>query len=115
MRATDMVKQSKYIMPQFYGVVAEMDGEEIGSCSIVWGVKGRAYLSLESTDKLKQKPVFMIKTVRKLIEGATRSGELYTIEDKDESTSKRLLEFLGFKPTGEDIEGDRVLKHVNCK
>lgn len=109
MRASDMIKQSKYILPKFYGVVAELDGEEIGSCSVVWGDKGRAYLSLESTDKLKQKPVFMIKVVRSLIEGATKSGDLYTIEDKDEPTSRRLLEFLGFRPTGEDINGERIL------
>lgn len=107
-----MVKQSRLILPKFFGVVVVSDeGKDIGSGSVVWGIKGRPYLSLEITDELRQKPVFMVKAAKQLIAQAIEEdGELFTIEDKDEPTSPRFLSFLGFVPTGEEIQGERVLK-----
>lgn len=112
MRAADMVKQSKFTLPRFFGVVVVSDdGREIGSGSVVWGIKGRPYLSLEITDELRQKPVFMVKAAKQLIEQAIEeAGEVFTIEDKDEPTAPRFLSFLGFVPTGENVQGERVLK-----
>jgi hypothetical protein len=111
MRATDMVKQTKYVIPQFFGVVVVLEGRDIGSGSIVWGDDGRAYLCLEITEELRQKPVFMVKVARDLIAAAIKAnGELFTIEDKEEPTSERFLAFLGFTPTGESRDGERVLQ-----
>lgn len=111
MRAVDMVKHSKFVIPQFFGVVVELDGKEIGSGAIVWGVGERFYLCLEITDELRRKPVFMVKVARNLIDAAiTAKNELFVIEDDDEPTSKRFLEYLGFKPTDETIEGKRILR-----
>lgn len=109
MTARDMVKNSLYIIPKFFGVVVVKDGRDIGSGSVVWGDGGLAYLCLEITDELRQYPIFMVKTAKSLIEGATLSGELFTIEDKEEPTAPRFLEFLGFKPTGEVKDGERIL------
>lgn len=111
MRAVDMVKISKIVLPKFFGVVVMMDDCEIGSGSIVWGDEDRAYLCLEITEKLRQKPIFMVKTAKDLINAALEVGvELFSVESAKELTSKRFLEFLGFKPTGELKNGERVLK-----
>ena len=111
MRAVDMVKLSKIVLPKFFGVVVMMDGSEIGSGSIVWGDEGRAYLCLENTEKLRRKPIFMVKTSKDLIGAALEAGvELFSVEAANEPTSKRFMEFLGFKPTGELKNGERVLK-----
>lgn len=111
MRAVDMVKLSKITIPKFYGVVVVDDGEEIGSGAIVWGDGGRAYLCLEITERLRQKPVFMVRTAKALINAAKETGvELYSVEAVSEKTSERFMSFLGFKPTGETKNGERVLK-----
>lgn len=111
MRRTDMVKESRFIVPKFVGVVVMHEGRDIGSGSIVWGDDDRPYLSLRITDELRKFPVFMVKTARKLIEATIQvNGELYTLEDKEEPTAPRFLEFLGFVDTGETIQGERVLK-----
>lgn len=110
MRARDMVKLSRYIVPKFVGVVVMLGEQEIGSGSIVWGDGNRPFLSLEITEELRKRPVFMVKVAKQLIEAGTMDGDLYVLEDKDEPTSKRFLEFLGFKPTDEEINGERVLK-----
>ena len=111
MRAVDMVKLSKITLPKFFGLVVMMDGDEIGSGSIVWGDENRAYLCLEITEKLRQKPIFMVKTAKALINAALEAGvELFSVEAASEPTSIRFMEFLGFKPTDEMKKGERVLK-----
>jgi hypothetical protein len=111
MRASDVVKQSKFVLPKFFGVVVLEGDREIGSGCVVWGVKNRPYLSLEITPELRTNPIFMVKAARQLIkEAIEEAGELFTIEDKDEPTAPRFLSFLGFEPTGEEIQGERVLK-----
>lgn len=111
MRARDVVKFTKICVPQFFGVVAVEDGEDIGHCAIIWGDKGRPYMCLEITEKLRQKPVFMVKVAKDVINAAIQSGELFALEDKEEPTSQRLLAFLGFRDTGEVMNGERVLRH----
>ncbi len=111
MRARDMVKESRYILPKFVGVVVMNEGRDIGSGSVVWGDGDRPFLCLRISDELRRFPVFMVKTARQLIAATMQAaGELYTVEDKDEPTSRRFLEFLGFVDTGETINGERVLK-----
>lgn len=109
MRATDMVKYSRYVLPRFYGVVVMRGTREIGAGAIVWGDKGRPYLSLEITEELRGLPIFMTKVAKSLIKAAlVAGGEIYTIEDSGEPTSARWLERLGFRPTDERINGDRL-------
>jgi hypothetical protein len=111
MRRSDMVKESRFIVPKFVGVVIVHEGRDIGSGSIVWGDGGRPYLSMGITDEFRKFPVFMVKTAKMLIEASMQAnGELYTVEDKEEPTAPRFLEFLGFVDTGETIQGERVLK-----
>ena len=70
----DLLKQALVVM---------MDGEEIGSGSIVWGDGNRAYLCLEITEKLRQKPIFMVKTAKALINAALEAGvELFAFREQ---------------------------------
>lgn len=112
MRPTDVVKYSRFCVPKFYGVVFVEDGEKIGAGAIIWGDGNRPFLCLEITERLRKMPVLMTKTAKRLIAATIQAcGEVFTIEDKDEATSPRWLERLGFVPTGEDIKGERVLRH----
>ena len=111
MTAMDVVRIVKVAVPKFYGVVAVLNGKDIGSAVIVWGDKERFYLCLEITDALREKPVFMFKVAKSLVKaGVAATGELYAIEQADEPTAPKLLERLGFKPTDELANGERVLK-----
>ena len=111
MRARDMAEQAKYVLPKFYGEVVVKDGRDIGSVSIVWMPHDRRpFLCLQITDELRKAPVFLVKIGKRFIAAAmSTEGQLFTLEDKEEPTSRRFLEYLGFKPTGETIEGERVL------
>lgn len=109
MRARDMVKFSRYTVPRFAGVVAELDGQEIGAAAIVIGIGGRPFLSAEFSDCLRRFPVFMHRTAKRLTElGVSQLGELYAIETSSEAGAGRWLERLGFVPTKEKIDGERV-------
>lgn len=110
MRARDMVRFSRYVLPKFFGEMVMNDGREIGAVAIVWK-DTRAFLCLEITDELRRFPVFLVKIGHRFINAAIAAGcELFTLEDKEEVTSKRFLEFLGFADTGEVIDGERVLQ-----
>lgn len=111
MRARDMVKHSRYVVPRFAGVVAEIEGREIGAAAIVIGIGNRPFLSLEITEDLRRFPVFMHKTARQLTDvGVSQLGELYAIESSREPGAGRWLRRLGFLPTDERIDGERVYK-----
>lgn len=108
MKNRDMARLAKYQLPKFFGVVFVEDGKDIGSGAVVFD-QGRALLSLEITDELRQKPLQIIKVGKKLIEGATQNGgELFAVQQDDEPTAGRLLGFLGFKPTNEMKNGGRI-------
>lgn len=110
MLARDMVKLSKYVLPRFYGEVVLHEGREIGAVSVVW-VDRKPVLCLNMTDELRKFPVFLVKLGHRFIEEAVRDyGELFTVEEPEEPTSQRFLDFLGFTDTGEFIEGRRLLK-----
>lgn len=111
MRARDMVKHSRYTVPRFAGVVAELEGREVGAAAIVIGLGNRPFLSLEITDELRRFPVFMHRTALQLTEaGVSQLGELYAIEDAREPGAGKWLRRLGFLPTDERIGGERVYK-----
>ena len=110
MRPTDVVKFSKYCVPKYVGVMVVEDGKDIGAGVIVWGDGNRAFLSLEISDELRKHPAFMHRVAKGLVKAGAETGELYTIEDADEPTAPKWLERLGFRPTGELINGERVLK-----
>jgi hypothetical protein len=105
-----MARMAKYALPQFYGVVGVLDGKDIGAGAIVWGDGRRPYLCMEITDTLRAHPIFMHRVAKSLIKAALAvCGELYTIESADEPTAQRWLQQLGFVPTGEFINGERLL------
>lgn len=107
-----MVKFSRYVVPKFAGVVAELDGKEIGAAAIVIGIGGRPFLSLEITDELRRFPVFMHRTAKRLTDvGVSQLGELYAIETASEPGSGRWLQRLGFVCTDEIIGGEKVYCH----
>ena len=111
MRATDIVKHSRYVVPRFAGVVAEIDGREIGAAAIVIGDGGRPFLCLEISDELRRYPNFMHRVALKMTQaGVEQMGSLYTIMDENEPTSERWLNRLGFADTGETVEGRKVFK-----
>jgi hypothetical protein len=116
MRARDMVKHSRFIIPRFAGVVAELDGREIGAASIVIGDGQRPFLSMEMTDEILRKfPIFMHRTARMITEvGLSQLGELYAIESSREPGAGRWLRRLGFVPTEEFIGGERIYAHGTC-
>jgi hypothetical protein len=111
MRATDMVRFSRFGIPKFYGVIASIEGEYIGAAAIVWRLD-RPFLCLQATEKLKKMPIFMTKFARKMIAAGTHGGaELFAMEDPKEPGAAKWLHLLGFSPIGEEIEGSRVLRH----
>lgn len=112
MRARDMVRYSRYVVPRFAGVVAELDGKEIGAAAIVIGDKGRPFLSMEMTDALRRFPKFMHRTAKQLTDaGVSQLGALYAIESQKEPGAGKWLHRLGFVPTDELIGGERVFAH----
>ncbi len=111
MRPTDVVKYTKYCVPKYYGVVVVEDGKDIGAGAVVWGDGNRAFLSLEITPELRKHPVFMHRVAKSLTKAGSKTGELYTIEDSGEPTAPKWLERLGFRPTGELMNGERVLRY----
>jgi len=110
MRPTDLVKYTKLCVPKYMGVMVIEDGKDIGAGCIVWGDKNRAYLSLEITPELRKHPAFMHRVAKNLVKAGAETGELYTIESADESTAAKWLERLGFRPTGELMNGERLLQ-----
>lgn len=103
MRARDVVKFSRFGVPEFIGYVGESpSGEFLGAVCIVWGKNNRAFLCLELTDKIRRRPIFMNRWAKAMIKAAHEAGsELYTIESAKESGAARWLERLGFRPTDE--------------
>jgi hypothetical protein len=112
MRAVDMVKHSRWTVPKFAGVVAELEGQEIGCGCIVIGHQGRPFLSLQITDELRRFPTFLHRVALKLTRaGVTQLGTIYAIADNDEPGADKWLRRLGFTPTDEVINGERVYRN----
>ena len=114
MRARDMVKLSRHMLPRFYGEVVLHEGKEIGAVSVIFieEMKYRPLLCLDITPELRKFPKFLVQIGRRFIKDAVAEyGEILTAEEADgEPTAKRFLEFLGFADTGETLNGRRVLK-----
>jgi hypothetical protein len=117
-RARDIVKFTRFAVPRnFYGIVAEEDGELIGAGVLLHGALDRMWVALEITDKLRERPIVMHRIGKALVAAAVTAGEeLYVMQDQSEPTSQRWLDRLGFRDTGEVFEGERVLKwHQYCR
>ena len=110
MRAKDVVKFSRFHIPEFIGYVAESpSGEFLGAGAIVWGKNDRAFLCLDLTDAIRRRPIFINRWAKAIIKAANEAGvELYTIESSTESGAARWLERLGFRPTDEFQGTERI-------
>ncbi len=115
MRAVDMAKLAKVILPQFVGWVFLLDGKEIGYGCVLWAEDGRAFLTFDWTDDLKCFPVFMHKMAQRIIRaGLTAGPDLYAAESVTEPGAAKWLRRLGFKPTDEILKsGERVMKFAH--
>lgn len=109
-RPSDVAKFSPFMLPvRFAGVAVEEAGEVIG-IGIIVAAKGRAYLTMGWTDALKAHPFLIHRTTLMVIGWAKKVGlALHTIEQSDEPGAPRWLAKLGFKDTGERLNGERVL------
>lgn len=107
MRPTDLVKLTKLISPMFiYGQVAEVDGEIVGGGCVVYGRMGRPWACLHGSDDVKVRPVTVVKAmIAGLKECQKHVPEIYAMQENE-----RLLKWLGFKETGEEIDGHKVMK-----
>ncbi len=109
-RARDVVRFSKYVLPRFVGVVAELEGAFIGAGVVIWGDGNRPFLCLEITDELRKRPKFLHRTTLDLINAVAPNVDfLYTMESAKEPTANRWLRRLGFQDTGETLNGERVM------
>lgn len=111
MKPTDLVKYSRVIAPRrFIGVMVVEDGEDIGCGVITWGMPRKAWMTMESSERLLKHPRMIVRVGKMLISAAANSGvPLYTIEDKGPKAAK-LLHWLGFRDTGDKANGtERIL------
>ena len=117
MRARDFVKYSRFHIPKFIGYVAENEkGEIAGGACVAWDEKNRPMLCLELGDEIRKRPIFVHRWAKTLIKAAIEAcGSLYTIESIKEPTASKWLARLGFVPTGELINGERLLRHVDSR
>ena len=109
MRAVDLVKITKIVLPPFVGWVIMLGDEEIGYGCVVWTPDGRAFLNFDITDKLRKFPVFIHRTARKIIFAAAQVGAVYALEDRNEPTAAGWLKKLGFEFTGEIVGEERIM------
>ena len=109
-RPTDVIRFSRYVLPRFVGVVAELEGRFIGAGVVIWGDRNRPILCLEITDELRRRPVFLHKTTLSLINAVAPSVDvLYTMESSSEPGAAKWLARLGFEDAGETVNGERLL------
>lgn len=109
-RASDVVKVTRYILPKFAGVVCEEDGETIGTGLVIF-VEGRAMVTFDKTERMRQMPRLMARIGFNLVKAArTACGEVFVVQDGREAGSARWLAKLGFNPTDELISGEKVWK-----
>ena len=107
-RARDVVKVTRYIMPKFAGVVAEEDGETIGTGLVIF-IEGRAMVTFDKSERMRQMPRLVSRIGFNLVKAARQAcGEVFVVQDSREEGSARWLEKLGFKPTDEIISGEKV-------
>jgi hypothetical protein len=115
-RPTDVVKYAKHTSPLwFYGIIGEENGVDIAMGVLVWAASGKVYLCLDYHEEAKQHPVFMHRIAKMLTETAGKiCGSVYTLEASKEPTASKWLAKLGYTPTGETLNGERVLSWHSC-
>lgn len=111
-RAMDVVKFTKYRLPERYaGVVCEEDGEVIAMGLIIYGALKRPWVALDITPKMREKKATLHRVGKTLVEAGVKAfGCVYVMRDPDEPGAKAWLERLGFKDTGEIYRGEAVMR-----
>lgn len=112
-RATDIVRKTRFVMPDhFVGYVFyKDDGRQVGMCWCGWDVRNRPFLFCELEPegrKYKYRIGRWSKRFMDLV--STVCDEVYTLEDTREEGSTEWIEWLGFEPTDERVNGMRVMK-----
>lgn len=106
----DMVRLSKYRLPQFVGKVAELDGEFYCACCIIWGEDKRPFLCFDASEKFPKAATFLHRQARLFIQEVAQVLDvIYTLESSDIPTATTWIRRLGFEPTNEVLNGERVL------
>jgi len=109
MRAKDMVRFSRYSVPEFFGFVAEKDGKQIGAGATVKRSDGRWFVCLEVEDELRHHRVALHRFAKRFISlSASQFGVLYAMQSAKEPAAAKWLTILGFIQTDEVISGERV-------
>jgi hypothetical protein len=108
MRYRDMARFSRYYLPDdFVGWVGEQDGAIVGAVCIVF--LDRPILCFEMTPGLRSERFLLHRWAKMMIRaGLQACGELWTQQASDEPTAERWLRRLGFLPTDEYRNGERL-------
>lgn len=112
-RAKDIVSKTRILLPEhFVGYVFELDGRRVAMCWAGWDKQDRPFLFCELESEGRKYKYRIARWSKRFIEALKAvCEELYTIEDNREPGSTKWIEWLGFKPTDERVDGMRVMKH----
>lgn len=116
-RATDIVKRTKFILPDHYiGYVIEQNDQFMGMGWAMWDKDERPFVFFEIADEAREYKYRIGRWSRRFLAVLKNTCDVvYTLEDKREPGSQKWIEWLGFKPTEEVIEGMRVMKCLVSK
>lgn len=110
-RARDILRFSRFTIPQFVGWVGEEDGKFLGASVVVWRTPEMPILCLEITPELRRRRMLLHRFARQFIDTVAKQLEvLYTMESPEEPTANRWLKRLGFEDTGERLNGERLYR-----
>lgn len=104
-RATDLQKLIKVCVPTLvYGQVAVENDEIIGAGWVVYGREGKPWACFHSTPELREYPIGVTRALLRGIEETKKYlPEIFVMSEG------KLAGWLGFKDTGREIEGLKVM------
>lgn len=109
-RASDVVRVTKFALPPAAGLVAEENGETIGT-GLILVVNGRAIVTFDMAERMRHYPRLFVRIGFMLVEAGIQAfGELFVVQDSREPGSMKWLKRLGFTPTDETMSGEQVWK-----
>lgn len=108
MRYRDMARFSpRYLPDDFVGLVGETDGDLVGAVCIL--VLDRPILCFEITPALRNRRFLLHRMAKMMVRaGLSAFDQLWTQQDLSEPTSERWLRRLGFSPSDEYRNGERL-------